>query len=89
MDIHDCGYTWVQMNAGKKDGKTKSEILRQVRAAFSKSDAVGSFNSHASKVWGSFLVKGDEIEHALKKVEREFMGVDFIRLNRINDSGMI
>ena len=50
---------------------------------------VGSFNSYSSKLWGSFLLKDDGCDHALKVVEKQFIGVTFFELNRINDSQMI
>ena len=74
------------MNAGKKDSSLKAEIIKAIRQAFGKADVVGSFNSYASKLWGSFLLKDDGSDHALKMVENQFIGVTFFQLNRINDS---
>lgn len=77
------------MNAGSKGASIKADIIKAIKRALEKSDVVGSFNTHGSKLWGSFLIKGEEIDHALKQVTKEFMSVDFITLNRIHDSSMI
>ena len=89
QDIHDCGYKWLQMNAGSKQGAEKATIIKAVRQALEKFDVVGSFNSYGRKLWGSFLVKGGEVDNALRLVQRELMGIDFIWLDRFNDSSMI
>ena len=53
-----------------------------------KADCVGSFNSHGSKLWGSFLVKRGEVNFS--KVEKDYMGfVSFVELDSVNDEAQI
>jgi hypothetical protein len=45
---------------------------------------VGSFNSHGTKLWGSFLVKRNTVNFS--KVEKDNMGfVSFVELDAVKD----
>lgn len=61
-----------------------------MKRALDKIDAVGSFNSYGSKLWGSFLVKDDNCENIFRNIDRESMStITFNILNRYHDSERI
>ena len=83
-DVKALDYQWVSMNAGKQQGAQKSDIIQSVKKVVGKADCVGSFNSFGTKLWGSFLVKRNEVNFS--KIEKDYMGfVSFVELDPDND----